>query len=260
MRRWRSKWPGATCLAALVLTAWNSATAQDLAARERLRAHGEREFRKEVITVTDGVYVAVGYSMANAVLIVGEGGTIIVDTTTKLDDAEAVRAEFAKISRAPVRAIIYTHSHPDHTGGASVFAGTDRPEIYSHQLFVDRVPDLGRAGRDGGDQFGSTLPDAFYINGGTGTEFGRPSGPAAMKTGPLPPTRTFSGDRLSVTVAGVRMELLHTPGETNDGVSVWLPEKRVLMTGDLFLKAFPNLYAIRGAAPRPVQQWVASLT
>lgn len=228
--------------------------------REKLRAHGQQEFRKDIVTVADGVYVAVGYSMANVTLIVGESGTIIVDTTTKVDDAQAVKAEFAKVASAPVRAIIYTHSHPDHTGGASVFAAADRPEIYSHQLFVDRVPDIGRAGRDGGDQFGSTLPDALYINGGTGTEFGRPSGPAAMKTGPLPPTKTFIGDRLALTVAGVRLELLHTPGETNDGISVWLPDKRVLLTGDLFLKAFPNLYAIRGAAPRPVMTWVGSLT
>jgi uncharacterized sulfatase len=245
-------------LAMLVPT--SPVAAQEYAARERLRAHGEREFRKDVIAVADGVYVAVGYSMANVTLIVGAGGVIIVDTTSTVDDGQAVKAEFAKISNQPVRAIIYTHSHPDHTGGASVFAGGDRPEIYSHQLFIDRVPDLGRAGRDGGDQFGSTLPDALYINGGTGTEFGRPSGPAAMKTGPLPPTKTFSGDRLALTIAGVRMELLHTPGETNDGISVWLPDARVLLTGDLFLKAFPNLYAIRGAAPRPVTTWVGSLT
>ena len=243
-----------------MLMSTSPAAAQEFAGREKLRAHGEQEFRKDIVTVANGVYVAVGYSMANVTMIVGEGGTIIVDTTSKVDDAQAVRAEFAKISRAPVRAIIYTHSHPDHTGGASVFAGTDRPEIYSHQLFVDRVPDVGRAGRDGGDQFGSTLPEALYINGGTGTEFGRPLGPAAMTTGPLPPTKTFSGDRLALTIAGVQIELLHTPGETNDGLSVWLPEKRVLLTGDLFLKAFPNLYAIRGAAPRPVMTWVGSLT
>ncbi len=260
MQRWGGHLSLAAWLAALMLAPWDPAAAQDFAGREKLRAHGEQEFRKDIVTVADGVYVAVGYSMANVILIVGDGGAIIVDTTSTVDDAQAVKEAFAKISRTPVRAIIYTHFHPDHTGGASVFAGIDRPEIYSHQLLVDRVPDLGRAGRDGGDQFGSTLPDALYINGGTGTEFGRPSGPAAMKTGPLLPTKTFSGDRLALTIAGVRLELLHTPGETNDGISVWLPDRRVLLTGDLFLKAFPNLYAIRGAAPRPVMPWIGSLT
>jgi alkyl sulfatase BDS1-like metallo-beta-lactamase superfamily hydrolase len=256
---WDSVRDAATCALLMLLSA-STAFGQELAAREKLRAHGEQEFRKDIVKVADGVYVAVGYAMANVALIVGESGTIIVDTASNVDEAQAVRAEFAKIATTPVRAIIYTHSHPDHTGGANVFAGADRPEIYSHQLFVERVPDLGRAGRDGGDQFGSTLPDALYINAGTGTEFGRPSGPGVMKTGPLPPTRTFTGDRLAVTIAGVRLELLHTPGETNDGISVWLPDKRVLLTGDLFLKAFPNLYAIRGAAPRPVMTWVGSLT
>ena len=77
-----------------------------------------------------------------------------------------MKAEFAKLSTAPVRAIIYTHSHPDHSGGGGVFAGNHRPEILAHRLFVDRVPDVGRNGRDGGDRFGSTLPDALFINAG----------------------------------------------------------------------------------------------
>jgi alkyl sulfatase BDS1-like metallo-beta-lactamase superfamily hydrolase len=227
---------------------------QEFAGREKLRAHSN-EFRKEVIRVTSGVYVAVGYSDANSILIEGDGGSIMVDTTSDVADASAVKAEFAKLSTEPVRAIIYTHSHPDHTGGATVFAGNDHPEIYSHQLLVDRVPDVGRAGRDGGDQFGMSLPDSLFINAGTGMEFGRRHAP----TGYLAPTRTFRGERLDVTIAGVRLQLLHTPGETPENVAVWLPDRRVLLPGDDFYRAFPNLYAIRGARLRPVDQWVASL-
>lgn len=254
----RSFNPTATSMASamiLVLMAQcPQATAQEFAGREKLRAHSE-EFRREVIEITDGVWVAVGFSNANAVLIEGDGGSIVVDTTSHVADAKQVKAEFAKLSTAPVRAIIYTHAHPDHTGGGSVFAGNDRPEIIAHRLFVDRVPDVGRAGRDGGDQFGSTLPDALFINAGTGMEFGRRPAP----TGYLPPTRTFSEERLELTIAGVRLQLLHTPGETRENVAVWLPDKRVLLPGDDFYKAFPTLYAIRGARLRPIEAWIVSL-
>ena len=147
----------------------------------------------------------------------------MVDTTSDVEDAKEVKAEFAKLSTAPVRAIIYTHSHPDHTGGGGVFAGNDHPEILAHRLFVERVPDVGRNGRDGGDQFGSTLPEALFINAGTGLEFGRHPAPTAY----VAPTRTFSGDRLELTIAGLRLQLLHTPGETRENVAVWLPDRRV---------------------------------
>src|SRR6187551_1358652 len=87
-----------------------SATAQEYAGREKLRAQSN-EFRKEVIRVTDGVYVAVGYSASNVIVIQGEGGSIIVDTATDPNDARAIRAAFGNLLTAPVHAIIYTHSH-----------------------------------------------------------------------------------------------------------------------------------------------------
>src|SRR5262249_3002289 len=156
---------GTSVLAGAALFASSvSAGAQDYAGREQLRAQS-KEFRKDVIRVTNGVSVARGYSASSVILIQGESGSIIVDTSSDPVDARAIRTALGNLLGAPVRAIIYTHSHPDHTGGARVFAGNDNPEIYSHRRLLEAAPDIGRAGRDGGDQFGVALPDSLFLNG-----------------------------------------------------------------------------------------------
>ena len=93
----------------MLMATCGTAAAQEFAGREKLRAHSA-EFRQEVIKVTNGVWVGIGFSDANSVLIEGEGGSIVVDTTSDVEDAKAVKPEFAKVSTALVRAIIYTHS------------------------------------------------------------------------------------------------------------------------------------------------------
>ena len=91
MQRWACR---TSALAVTMLFAWCiSAAAQDYAGREKLRAQSN-EFRKEVIRVTDGVYVAVGYSASNVILIQGDSGSIIVDTSTDPMAARAIRTAF----------------------------------------------------------------------------------------------------------------------------------------------------------------------
>ena len=52
--------------------------------------------------------------------------------------------------------------------------------------------------------------------------------------------KVFS-DRLTITLAGITLELIHAPGETNDQIIVWYPQKKVLFPADNIYKAFPNL-------------------
>ena len=103
----------------------------DVGSNPDLAAHSA-EFKQEVIKVTDGVYVAVGFGLANSVLLEGDDGVVIVDTMESAEAAVPVKAAFNKITSKPVKAIIYTHFHSDHTQGATVMAGDDNPDIYSH--------------------------------------------------------------------------------------------------------------------------------
>ena len=54
-------------------------------------------FEKGIYQVVDNVYVAIGYGLANSVLIVGETGNIIIDTTEDPELGKQINNEFKKI-------------------------------------------------------------------------------------------------------------------------------------------------------------------
>jgi alkyl sulfatase BDS1-like metallo-beta-lactamase superfamily hydrolase len=231
------------------------------ASPQDLKAHSA-EFRREVIKVTDGVYVAVGYGIANSIMLEGDEGIIIVDVMETLESAQAVAAEFRKINDKPVKAFIYTHSHPDHIGGgpAYLLPGQELPPVYAHvdvQANMDKISTVlqpiitKRAFR----MYGNMLSDEEMVNVGVGPrlDLNEDSTIRILRT-----TNTFQ-DQLDETVAGVRFQLVHAPGETTDQLFVWLPERKVLLPGDNFYKSFPNLYTIRGTSYRDPRIWADSL-
>ena len=232
----------------------------DIGANPDLATHSG-EFRREVIKVTDGVYVAVGFGLANCILLEGDDGVVIVDAMESVEAAVPVKAAFSKITAKPVKAIIFTHYHSDHTNGATVMAGDDNPDIYAHSstsYYMNRIATITRETtyRRAMRQFGTLLPVGGIINDGIGPrlEFDE------KKTlGMLAPTRTFSDDRLNLEIAGLKLTLVHAPGETPDQIFIWLQQKRILLPADNYYKSFPNLYAIRGTAYRDVNLWVDSI-
>ncbi len=222
------------------------------------------EFEQRVYHVTEGVHVAVGYALANSILVEGDECAFVVDTTGSIETAKTVRAEFEKITQKPIRSLIYTHNHADHVFGAPGFAETGKVEVYAHETteyYINRVVSIlreaisVRSGRMFGEYLAKEGPDR-HVNAGIGASL--EIGPDFGTLGLIRPTKTFK-DTLDTVICGVRVHLQHAPGETNDQLFVWLPDKKVLMPGDNFYRAFPNLYTIRGTLYRDLMSWVESL-
>lgn len=231
--------------------------------KDELRAHSA-EFRREVVEAAPGIYVAVGFAASNVGMLVGGDGVVIVDSTESVRAAENIRAEFRKITSSPVRAILFTHGHRDHVSGAKVFAESGA-EIVARANFRRELtpPEDGRAWPGAAmlsrarAQFGMDLSEGDErINLGIGPG-DRPT--EGLGAGFAPPTRAMSAPREDAVLCGVKMSLLAAPGETDDHMAVWIPEKRVLFCGDNFYKAFPNLSPIRGGRFRDFNQWADSL-
>lgn len=235
----------------------------EVSAHEKLCTHSNEFSQKEVIKVTDGVWVAIGFGLANSIMIEGRDGLIIVDCMESIDAGLDVMKAFSEICSKPVVAIIYTHNHSDHITGARSFANFAKDkncDIFAHEKtekiiksFMSKTGTIGfiRAGR----QFGQFLPSNQFINCGLGPclHYNQDTVIDVML-----PTKTFDKE-LKITISGVELHLLHAPGETDDQIVVFLPQKSVLCAADNIYKAFPNLYAIRGTPTRDAHQWADSL-
>lgn len=228
---------------------------------DSLSLHGlcESMTRPRIETVAPGVHVAIGFDLANTVLIETSAGHVVVDAGMSPVTAAATKA--ALLAKAPgkIAALIYTHSHLDHVGGASAWIEPST-EIWASSAFVAQFfKQYGlfqpieqiRAGR----QYGANVPRELLPCTGIGP---LPDLVHAVQSGARMPTRSFARERV-LTIGGVRLELREAYGETQDQILIWLPDRKVAIAGDNIYRAFPNLYTIRGTSPRPVDQWIASL-
>ncbi len=252
----------ALCLALVLGCSKDSDSERNSAPGYKELARHSEEFKRAVITVTEGVHVLVGYGLANVIVLEGYGGYVLVDTMESVEAARRVKKDVdALVKGKPLRAVIYTHNHSDHTFGTSVFTGGTRTDIFAHESTareIDRIAAITRETtfRRAMRQFGVMIPKKDFLNSGIGPflDFGGES-----EIGLERPTRVLAGKRSDLVLAGIRIVAIHSPGETDDQIILWLPDKKVLLPADNYYHSFPNLYAIRGTSHRDTMKWVESL-
>ena len=184
-----------------------------------LAQHTEH-FAKKVFKVGDSVYSAVGWNIANIVMIEGDDGIILVDAGLSPETSAEVLKEFRKITDKPLVVVIYSHFHHDHIDGVKGLVTAEQVRsgavsIYAHstlmQNLVDESAILGPIlGFRAGYSFG------FFLEGAEVEGMNAGHGP--LPTGGRPgsfiaPTHNID-DYLKIRIAGVELEIIHVPSDT----------------------------------------------
>ncbi len=163
--------------------------------------------------VSPGVFVYVqpdgSWFLNNAGFIVGSESVVAIDTVGTEKRAHAFREALARTSAHPVQALVNTHAHGDHTHGN--FAFWPQTAVIGHERAREEI-------------LRSNAPEGVAQRFPT-ADFGQ--------FRHVPPMVTFA-DRMSVHVDTLEVQLVHLgPAHTTNDVVAWMPERRVLFTGDL---------------------------
>lgn len=219
----------------------------------------EKNFQEAFTRVTDGVWHVSGLGHSNAVVLEGNTQVVLIDTLDTLERGEKLLQFIREATGKEVKTVIYTHSHPDHKGGAGAFLGSN-PEIiaFAPKTLPLEGSELLRQiqNRRGSRQFGYTLTDEENISQGIGRREGIVYGEHIAFAAP---TTVYEEDGVCREIDGISLEMARLPGETEDQICIWLPQKKVLCCGDNYYGCFPNFYAIRGGQYRDLSAWRKSI-
>jgi len=159
------------------------------------------------------------YAQVNAGVIAGPSWAVVIDTLPFADETKAIRDFVEQELNVPVRYVINTHYHADHTWGNIFFPGA---MIISSSLCRQLLDERGRPSLE---QARSQSPNQF------------------RNVDIVLPHLTFDDGEMGLRIGKKTLRLIHLPGHSADGIGVLIEEDRVLFSGDVFM---PVPYIVDG--------------
>src|ERR1700760_2607144 len=213
--------------------------------------------------VVPGVYQIRGLDIANMTLIEGERGVIVVDTVTSIEGARAgMELYFQHRGRKPVVAVIFSHTHTDHWGGArgvlddETLAKGSVPIIAPNLFMEHAVSENIIAGpamlRRAQYQFGPLLAKGPRGQVDCGLGKSMAAGTVAL----LRPTDLIMATGDKRTIDGLEFEFQMAPNsEAPAEMHFFIPRYKLLNLAENCTHNFHNLLPFRGADVRDALAW-----
>ncbi|MEJ2865385.1 alkyl/aryl-sulfatase [Actinomycetospora flava] len=218
--------------------------------------------------VTEGIYQVRGLDLSNMTIVEGERGVIIIDPLISTETAAAGLALYREHrGDRPVTAMIYTHSHVDHFGGArGVVSGDDvaagrvpvlAPRGFLEHAVAENVYAGTAMGRRAAYMYGAALPAGPAGQMGAGLGMTTSTGTVTL----IPPTTDITHTGQEETLDGVRIVFQVTPGtEAPAEMNFHFPDRRALCMAENATHTLHNLLTLRGAVVRDPRAWAHYLT
>lgn len=160
------------------------------------------------------------YAQVNAGAVVSSNWAVVIDTLALPEETLEIRQFIEQELQVPVRYVINTHYHADHTWGNYLFPNAT---VVSSVLCRDLLDTRGRESLEAAKKQGTTFRQVRIVL----------------------PHLTFATGSLSLRVGKKTLTLIPLPGHSPDNLGVIVEEDRVLFAGDVFM---PIPYIVDGNA------------
>jgi glyoxylase-like metal-dependent hydrolase (beta-lactamase superfamily II) len=209
--------------------------------------------------ITEGVYYATATGSmvtgSNNVAIIGNRDVLIVDTGTSPAAARAFVDDLKLVTTKPVRHVVNTHFHYDHTDGNQVYAG--KADIIAHDFVKQAIQTMDVLHRepyqtsqlvnvprridDLKKQIAISKDAAAKQTLGQQLKAAQDGWEQLKEIRPTPPNVTYSTKKV-LDLGGREVQLLFLGrGHTNGDTVVFLPKEKIVATGDLMESQIPYM-------------------